>query len=78
MHIARSSPYGGGVFVGPGQRPPDRDPPDRDPPGQRPYPWTETPPPEVTWDQAQRPLGWNMGPGSQTGSDLIQRPPSPR
>ena len=33
---------------------------------------------EGTWDQGQRPPERNMGPGSQTGSDIIQRPlPSP-
>ena len=33
---------------------------------------------EATWDQGQRPPERNMGPGSQTGSDIIRRPlPSP-
>ena len=38
---------------------------DRDPPGRE--------PPEGTWDQEQRLPRRNMGPGSQTGSDIIQR-----
>ena len=51
--------------------PMDRDPLDRDPPGQSPL---DREPLEETWDQRQRPPGRNMGPGSQTGSDIIQRP----
>ena len=43
--------------------------------------WTETPPVdsldrdplEETWDQVQRPPRRKMGPGSKTGSDIIQR-----
>ena len=31
---------------------------------------------EGTWDQGRRPSRRNTGPGSQTGSDIIQRPPS--
>ena len=64
-----------------GQRPPwtetpmDRDPLDRDPHGQRHF-WIET-----LLDRdllGQRPSwtetpGRNMGPGSQTGSEIIQR-----
>ena len=54
----------------PGQRPPrqrplDKDPLDRDP--QTETLWTETP-----WTKTP---GRNMGPGSQTESDIIQRPP---
>ena len=68
----------------PGQRPhrqrhPGQRPPDRDPPTQRPLdrdPWIETPM-EGTWDQGQRPPRRNMGPGSKTGSDIIQRFPPP-
>ena len=51
--------------------------------GQR--PWTETPKKkqgtrdtdslEETWDQRQRPPGRNMRPGSETGSDIIQKFP---
>ena len=62
IRTVRHSSYGKGwlckgvsVRDTPEHRPPDRDPPDRDPPRHRPYPWTETPPPEGTWDQAQRP-----------------------
>ena len=40
---------------------------DRDPHGQG--------PPEETLHQRQRPSRINMGPGSQIGSDIIQRPP---
>ena len=32
---------------------------------------------EGTWDQGHRPSRRNTGPGSQTGSDIIQRPPLP-
>ena len=73
----------------PEQRPPGQRPPwtettlDRDHPGQRP-PWTETTldrdhpgqrPLRETWDQRWRPPRRNMEPGSQTGIDIIQRPP---
>ena len=48
------------------------------PPGQR-SSWSGTlpdrDPPEGTWDQGQRLPRRNRGPGSQTGSDIIQRPP---
>ena len=49
----------------------DRDltPLDRDPQTRDPHPWTETP--------RQRPPRRNMGPGSQTGSDIQRPPPSP-
>ena len=55
-------------------------------PGGSPYrdpPWTQTPldtdpldidPPEGRWDQTETPRR-NIGPGSQTGCDIIQRPP---
>ena len=82
MHIARSSPYGGGGLYGGGlpDRPSQTDSPSpqaESPTGQRP-PWTDTPPPERTWDQADTPLPRrNMGPGSQTGRDIIQRLPPP-
>ena len=35
-------------------------------------PWTETPQTETLWTENP---GRNMGPGNQTGSDIIQRPP---
>ena len=68
----------------------DRDPPytetsctetplDRDPPGQRPplgrNPPVETLPPQGTWFQRIPPHRRNIGPGSQTGSGIILRPP---
>ena len=38
----------------------------------------DTPPPEGTWGKGQRPLTINMGPGSQTGSDIHHtEPPAP-
>ena len=48
--------------------PADRDTPPPSPNGQRPW--------EGTWNQAQNPIlpRRNMGPGSQTGSDIILRP----
>ena len=45
--------------------PPDRPPPDRDPPRRNIGLGTETPP------------GRDMGPSSQTGSDIIQTSPTP-
>ena len=53
---------GGGVSL-------DRDPLDRDP-----LPWTETPQKEH-WTRDRDPPRRNIGPVSQTGSDIIQRPP---
>ena len=48
---------------------PDEDPldPDRDPQTLM----------ELTWDEGQRPPRRNMGPGTKTRSDIIQRPPPP-
>ena len=69
MRTGRSSPYREGGL------------PDRDTPlDKETTPVTENPPLiqrpvlEGTWDQAQRPPRRNMGPGSQTGSDIIHRP----
>ena len=42
-------------------------------PGQIPCPWKETTL-EGKWDQGQRAPRRNMGPGSHTGSDIIQKP----
>ena len=68
MRTARSSAFGGGSCPG--------DPLDRDPQGPL---WEETPldrdSPKGTWDKRQRPPRRNMEPGSQTGNDIIQRPP---
>ena len=54
---------------------------DKDPLGRNPHGWRpslpEGVPLEGTWDQAQRPPGRTMGPGSQMGSDIIQTPPHP-
>ena len=56
-----------------------RDPLDRDPPGQRP-PWTETPldkdphPGRNMGPGTENLLRRNIGPSSQTESDIIQRP----
>ena len=51
------------------------------PPGQRPphkeHGTRHRDPLEGTWDQTQRPPGRNMGPGRQTGSDIIRDPPPP-
>ena len=69
----------------PEQRPPQTEfPLAREPPGQR-SPWTETtlqtetPGTETLCTKIptprQRPRRRNIGPGSQTGSDIIQRPP---
>ena len=73
MRTAHFSDSEGGLCT---ETPLDKDPPrqrplDKDPLGRDPQ--TETPrqgPP------GQRPPGRNMGPGNQTGSDIIQRPPS--
>ena len=46
---------------------------DRDSPGQRP-PWTDTPWTDTPWTETP---GRNMGPGSQTGNNIIQRSPLP-
>ena len=70
---------------------PDRDPLDRDPQTEIPPPGQRSPPPgqrspegtwnqgqrspEGTWDQGQRPPRRNIGPGSKTESDIIQRCP---
>ena len=66
MRTALSSPWeglclGGRVFL-------TEIPTDRDLPGQRPR--------EGTWNQRQKPPRRNMGPGSQTRSDI--RPPTCR
>ena len=84
MHTTHSSLYGGlPDRDSPGQRPSDRDPPgqrpsDRDPPGQRPPelrpPWTEIPWKE-NGTRDRDPSRRNMGPGSQTGSGIMQRTP---
>ena len=50
----------------PGQRPPEKETSGQRPPGQR--------PPEGPWDRGQRPPRGKMGPGSQTGNDIMQRP----
>ena len=66
MRTARSSTVEerGSPYIEPRiETPLGRDPLDRDPSQ------------EGTWDQGQRPPRKNMGPGSQTGSDIIQRPP---
>ena len=61
----------------------NRNPPDRDPPGKRPSAGQRPPPrqrpPEIPWKEHgardRDPPRRNMGPGSETGSDFIQRPP---
>ena len=47
---------------------------DRDPQAETPV--SREPSPEGTCDQRQRPPRRKMGPGSQTGSDIIQRLPT--
>ena len=53
---------------------PDRDSPD---PDEEPLDPDRDPQTlmEGIWDEGQRPPRRNMGPGTQTGSDIIQRPP---
>ena len=69
-------PVRGGVSVPGGL--PDRDPTGQIPPGTGTSLWTET-----TWTETplglktETPPGRNMEPVSQTGSDIIQRPPTP-
>ena len=75
----------------PRQRPQTETPLDRDPPWQRlpwqrahpldkdpldRYPQTETPQRNMG-PETKTPLEGNLGPSSQTGSDIIQRPPPP-
>ena len=69
MHTTHSLLYRGGfpwteIFQ---TDPLDRDCPDRDPLDRSPL--------EEHWIRDKDPPGRDMGPGSQTGSDIIQRPP---
>ena len=70
MHIAHYLPCGGLPDRDPHTETPslsERDPLDRDPLDRDPL--------DGTWDLRQRAPRRNMGPGSQTGSQIIQRPP---
>ena len=72
MRTARSSSWGGVSLT---ETPPDRDPPWTETPALDRVPSGERPPGKEHETRNRDPPKRNMGPGSQTGGDSIQRPP---